>query len=98
MLEKIKDKKKRNLYKKHEIERLDLLSLIHNSSLSEQIRLENRLLLNKLPRNSSLCRTRNRCLLTGRGRGVYRFCRMSRIKVRELASQGKLIGVSKSSW
>ena len=54
--------------------------------------------LNKLPRNSSKVRIKNRCILTGRGRAIYNFCRLSRIKLRELAAQGLLMGVTKSSW
>ena len=54
--------------------------------------------LEKLPRNSSPVRLTNRCMLTGRPRAVSRYFGISRIKMRELALQGKLPGVSKSSW
>ena len=54
--------------------------------------------LQKLPKNSSPCRLRNRCIITGRPRGVYRKFKLSRIAFRELASDGKLPGVIKSSW
>ena len=54
--------------------------------------------LAQLPRNSSKNRIRNRCLLTGRPRGVYRKFGLSRIAFRDLASDGKLPGVVKSSW
>ena len=59
---------------------------------------EARLKLSKLPRNSSKSRIRNRCSLTGRPRAVYRKFGLSRIALRELASDGKLPGVVKSSW
>ena len=54
--------------------------------------------LEKLPRNSSPARRNNRCLLTGRSRGVYRKFRLSRIKLRELALKGQIPGMTKSSW
>lgn len=56
------------------------------------------LLLDKLPKNSSKVRLRNRCALTGRGRGYVRQFGVSRIKFRDLASEGKIPGVTKSSW
>lgn len=54
--------------------------------------------LSKLPRNASPVRLRNRCKLTGRPRGYIRIFGISRIKFRELASQGKIPGVTKASW
>ncbi|MEM6346639.1 MAG: 30S ribosomal protein S14 [Bacteroidota bacterium] len=51
-----------------------------------------------LPRNSSPVRLKNRCKLTGRGRGYLRRFGISRIKFRELALQGKIPGVKKASW
>jgi len=43
-------------------------------------------------------RTQNRCLLTTRSGGVFRHFRASRIKTKELASRGLLVGVQKSTW
>lgn len=94
----IKDHKKRTLYGKYELQRLQLTALIRDSKVPNHIKSECQKDINRLPRNSSLIRVRNRCVLTGRGRSVYRFCRLSRIKVRELASQGWIQGVQKSSW
>ncbi|MCS7005795.1 MAG: 30S ribosomal protein S14 [Cytophagales bacterium] len=54
--------------------------------------------LDKLPRNSSKVRLRNRCKLTGRPRGYMRKFGVSRIAFRELASQGKIPGITKASW
>ncbi len=54
--------------------------------------------LQKLPRNSSPSRLNNRCNVTGRVRGYYRKFGMSRLVFRELALQGKIPGVRKSSW
>ena len=55
-------------------------------------------LLDKLPKNSSPVRLRNRCALTGRARGYVRMFGVSRIKFRDLASDGKIPGVTKASW
>jgi len=57
-----------------------------------------RLKLAEMPRNSAPVRQRNRCQLSGRPRGYYRKFRLSRIALRELASQGLIPGMVKSSW
>lgn len=54
--------------------------------------------LQKLPKNSSPSRLKNRCSVTGRGRGYLRDFGLARQKFRELANQGKIPGVRKSSW
>jgi len=54
--------------------------------------------LAKLPRDSSPTRSHNRCLLTGRSRGVLRKFKVSRIMLRELALAGKIPGLKKASW
>jgi len=54
--------------------------------------------LDKLPRNSSKVRLHNRCKLTGRPKGYMRKFGISRVTFREMASDGKIPGVTKSSW
>lgn len=54
--------------------------------------------LTKLPRNSSPIRARNRCSVTGRPRGYIRKFGLSRLTFRELANEGKIPGITKSSW
>lgn len=54
--------------------------------------------LARLPRDASPTRLRNLCALTGRSRGVYRKLKISRIMLRELAHEGKIPGMKKSSW
>jgi small subunit ribosomal protein S14 len=54
--------------------------------------------LQALPRDTSVCRTRSRCKLTGRPRGVYKKFGLSRLAFRQLALDGKLPGVTKASW
>ena len=83
---------------KYELSRLTLKSIIENQSIGEQERFRAVIKLSGLPRNSSRTRLRNRCVFTGRGRAVYRFCKLSRIEVRRLAGAGKLPGITKSSW
>ncbi len=54
--------------------------------------------LQKLPKNSSSSRLKNRCVATGRGKGFLRDFGLSRIKFRELANEGEIPGIRKSSW
>nr|UXD06471.1 ribosomal protein S14 [Eutreptiella sp. CCMP1594] len=55
-------------------------------------------MLQKLPKNSSRSRLHNRCIVTGRPKGYYRFFGLSRHVLREMAHEGLLPGVTKSSW
>lgn len=93
-----RDKKRRSIFSKYELKRLELTNVIHDLTFSKEIRYQSLRELNKLPRNSSRTRIKNRCILTGRGHSVLRFCGFSRLKFRELASQGLLMGVTKASW
>jgi small subunit ribosomal protein S14 len=54
--------------------------------------------LDKLPKNSSAVRLHNRCKLTGRPKGYMRKFGISRVTFREMASAGKIPGITKSSW
>lgn len=54
--------------------------------------------LQKLPRNASPIRIKNRCAVTGRSRGYMRYFGLSRIQFREMARRGEIPGVKKSSW
>ena len=69
-----------------------------NLKLSDSERSDAFLKLQKLPRDTSPCRVINRCSLTGRPRGNYRKFGLSRLAFRQLALDGKLPGVTKSSW
>ena len=93
-----KDLNKRNLVYNNELKKLQYKYMIKNQSINKEIRSEYINKLNKLNRNSSKIRVKNRCILTGRARSVYKLFRVSRIKFRELASQGKIPGVTKASW
>jgi small subunit ribosomal protein S14 len=54
--------------------------------------------LDKLPKNASPVRLKNRCQITGRGKGYMRFFAMSRLQFRDMALAGKIPGVRKASW
>jgi small subunit ribosomal protein S14 len=86
------------LYNRFKAKREALKKIIKNKDLPLQERFEAQLKLSKLPRNSSKIRIRNRCLITGRPRGYFRFFKMSRICIRSLAGEALLPGVKKSSW
>jgi small subunit ribosomal protein S14 len=93
-----KDKLRRKIFENFEKERLCLKALSKDKRLSKTLRLTYKLKLNSYPRNSSFTRIVNRCVTTGRGRGVLRFFRMSRLEVRQLQLKGFLYGIRKSSW
>ena len=90
--------KRIKLVKKFSKKRKDLKKIIKNKNLPLEERFNAQLKLAKLPRNSTRIRIRNRCEITGRPHGVYRKLRISRIALRELASKGKIPGMTKSSW
>ena len=95
---KLRDQKRRKAVKKFVAKRAELLAIIDNQKLSPEEHYEARLKLQKLPRNSSPVRLRNRCALTGRPRGVYRKFGLSRGKLRDIAMRGEIPGVIKASW
>lgn len=94
----IKDHKRRLKCVKYEYKKIQLKSIAENSALPMELRFKARLDLTELPRDASVVRIRNRCILTGRPRSVYRRWRISRIKIRELMAENKIPGLRKSSW
>ena len=90
--------KRIKLAKKFLKKRTALKKIIINKKLPLDERFKAQLKLSKLPKNSARIRIRNRCEITGRPHGVYRKLRISRIALRELASKGKIPGMTKSSW
>jgi small subunit ribosomal protein S14 len=89
--------KRQRLVMKYAKKRESLKELIKKaSSLKEKLTLHRK--LQQLPRNSSSVRLHNRCLVTGRSKGYYRDFGLSRHVLREMAHQGLLPGVQKSSW
>ena len=93
-----RDLKRRKAVKKFAAKRAELLAIANNGSIDQEERYEARLKLQKLPRNASPVRLRNRCALTGRPRGVFRKFGLARGKLREIAMRGEIPGVIKASW
>lgn len=93
-----KNKHRRALSKKFDAKRQRLKAIIMDRNAAPEERFEATLKLAQLPRNASPTRIRNRCEMTGRSRAYYRKFRLSRIALRELASQGQIPGMVKSSW
>ena len=90
--------KRIKLTKKFLKKREDLKKIIKNKKLPLEDRFAAQLKLAKIPRNSSKTRIRNRCEISGRPHGYYRKLKISRIALRDLASNGKIPGMTKSSW
>ena len=95
---KLRDQNRRKTVKKFAAKREQLMAIINDQKLSPEDRYEARLKLQKLPRNASPVRLRNRCALTGRPRGVYRKFGLGRGKLRDIAMRGEIPGVIKASW
>ena len=93
-----KEKHRLRLSKQYGSRRMKLKATIMDKDTSMEERYEAMMTLAKLPRNSAKVRLHSRCELTGRPRGFYRKFKLSRIKFRELASNGQIPGVVKSSW
>ena len=92
-----REKKRIKLHKKYALKRSNLLKKYQNEERFN-LKLEFHSKLQKLPRNSSETRIRNRCWKTGRPRGFFRDFGVSRNVLREMAHQCLLPGVTKSSW
>jgi len=90
--------KRIRLVKKYAAKRAELKLRIKDTFLSEEERRDAREKLNKLPRDSSPTRVRNRCNLTGRAHGYYRKFGLGRNKLREAAMRGDIPGLVKASW
>ena len=90
--------KRIRLVKKYAKKRLALKKIINDKKLPLDERFKAQLKLAKIPRNSAKIRIRNRCEITGRPHGFYRKLKISRIALRDLASSGKIPGMTKSSW
>jgi len=93
-----KNLKRIRLTEKFSKKRAMLKKIIMDKELPLAERFEAQLKLNKLPNNSAKIRVVNRCEITGRPHGVYRKLKISRIALREMASAGKIPGMTKSSW
>ena len=95
---KLREKKRRMTVEKFKAKRAALFEVLHDARASDEDKDAARAKLQKLPRDASPSRLRNRCALTGRPRGVYRKFGLARNKLRELALRGEVPGIIKASW
>ncbi len=93
-----RERKRERLVEKYAEKRDKLRRIIKDMSLTVEERKEARIKLNKMPRDSSPSRLRNRCSLTGRPNGYYRKFGLGRNKLREAAMRGDIPGLVKASW
>nr|QOS04583.1 30S ribosomal protein S14 [Sarcopeltis skottsbergii] len=92
-----RERKRQKLVTKYKQERNNIKNSIKlETNFIEKMELQKK--LQKLPRNSSNCRLRNRCWMTGRSRGIYNDFGLSRHVLREMSHECLLPGVTKSSW
>ena len=95
---KLRQQKRVRMVAKFKAKRAQLLEVIYDSRATDEAKEAAREKLQKLPRDASPVRLRNRCALTGRPRGVYRKFGLGRNKLRDLALKGEVPGVIKASW
>lgn len=93
-----REKKRARIAQRYAAKRADLKQRVINPRLSDEERDAARLALQKLPRDASPTRGRNRCRMTGRPHGVYRKFGLCRNKLRIAAMQGDIPGLVKASW
>lgn len=93
-----KQKRREKLVNSNWEKRQALRKKVYDINISDEEREQARIALNKMPRDSSPIRLRNRCQMTGRPRGFMRKFKLSRLTFRELALMGMIPGVTKSSW
>ena len=93
-----RDAKRAKLAKQHAAKRDALKKIVSSPTASYEEKIEAATRLQKLPRDSSPSRQRNRCELSGRPRGVYRKFGLGRNKLREATMRGDVPGLRKASW
>lgn len=90
--------KRAKTVKKYAAKRAELKKIVSSATASYEQKMAAQETLQKLPRDASPVRQRNRCVETGRPRGVYRKFGLGRNKLREAAMRGDIPGLRKSSW
>ncbi len=93
-----KNERRKKLVKQYAGKYAALRAVADDNSADDTDRLMARLKMAELPRNANPTRVRNRCMVTGRSRAVYRKFQLSRIMMRELGNMGLIPGLTKSSW
>ena len=94
----MREKKRARTVAKYAAKRAELKAIIGCSKASDEEKWDAQVALQKLPRDASPVRQRNRCRITGRSRGVYRKFGLCRNKLREAAMRGDVPGLVKASW
>jgi len=94
----LRNEKRRKLVAKFQAKRAALMTVINDARASDDDRAAARAKLERLPRDSSPVRVRNRCALTGRPRGYFRKFGLARNKLRDIAMRGEVPGLAKASW
>ncbi len=93
-----RDIKRKKLAEKYAEKRAALKKIVSSVDASYEAKIEAATKLSKLPRDSSPCRYRNRCEMSGRSRGVYSKFGLGRNKLREATMRGDVPGLRKASW
>lgn len=93
-----RERKRQRAVLKYSAKRTELKAIIKNINTSDEDREAAVMKLQKLPRDGSPCRVRNRCRLTGRPHGYYRKFGLARNKLREAAMRGDIPGLRMASW
>ena len=93
-----REKRRTKLVARHAAKRAQLKAIISNPEVSFEEKQDAMFKLQKLPRDSSPVRQRNRCAISGRPRGFYRKFGLGRNKLREAAMRGDVPGLRKASW
>ncbi len=93
-----RENKREKLIEKYDVKRRALKEKIRDPKANVEEKEKALLELQKLPRDSSPCRSRNRCKITGRPHGFYRKFGLGRNKLREATMRGDVPGLSKASW
>jgi small subunit ribosomal protein S14 len=93
-----RDIKRSSLVKKYAAKRAELKAIVASPTASYDEKMDAQSKLQKLPRDASPVRQRNRCELSGRPRGVYRKFGLGRNKLREATMRGDVPGLRKASW
>ncbi len=90
--------RRKAMVERYKERRAKLKAIISDPNTPDEERFEAVRTLDRLPRNSSRTRVRNRCRVTGRPRGYYRKFELSRIAMRDLGNTGQIAGLKKASW
>lgn len=93
-----KNERRKKLVLQYAAKFAKLKAIANDTKADDTDRLMARLKMAELPRNANPTRIRNRCMVTGRPRAVYRKFKLARVMIRELGNMGMIPGLTKSSW